>query len=93
MWASDKEMAPRSSHLPGPWPTTLRRNAVDERILAQRAQYSPTDQEHKGSEERRNCFYCLEGWVFLGSLDHDGREVYESIRCKRCDSTGVLKRS
>jgi hypothetical protein len=29
-----------------------RRNAVGERILAQREQHSPTDQEHKGREER-----------------------------------------
>ena len=69
-----------------------RRNAVDERILAQHAQYSPTDQEHEDSEDR-NCFYCLSGWVFLGSLDHDGEEIVESIRCRRCNSTGVLKRS
>jgi hypothetical protein len=62
---------------------------VDERILAQRAQPSPTDQEDKGSEER-NCFYCLSGWVFLGSIGHEGEEVYEAIRCKRCDGTGVL---
>jgi hypothetical protein len=62
---------------------------VDERILAQRAQCSPIDQEH----EERNCFYCLEGWVFLGSLDHDGEEVVEAIRCRRCNGTGVLKRS
>ena len=38
--------------------------------------------------ERRNCFYCLEGWVFLGSLDHDGEEVVESVRCRRCGGTG-----
>ncbi len=38
------------------------------------------DPEH---EERTNCFYCLEGWVFLGSLDHDGEEVYEPMRCRR----------
>jgi hypothetical protein len=68
-----------------------RRNAVDERILAQRAQHSPTDQEHKGREER-NCFYCLSEWVFFGSLDHDGREVYESVRCRRCKGTGRMNR-
>jgi hypothetical protein len=45
---------------------------VDERILAQRAQHSPIGQDHKGSKER-NCFYCLEGWVFLGSIGHDAR--------------------
>jgi hypothetical protein len=63
---------------------------VDERILAQRAQHPPTEQGHEGQEER-NCFYCLEGWVFLGSLDHDGEEIVEAIRCRRCGGTGVLK--
>jgi hypothetical protein len=63
---------------------------VDERILAQRAQHSPTDQEEKRSEERRSCFYCLEGWVFLGSLDHDGEEIVEIIRCRRCCGTGRM---
>jgi hypothetical protein len=63
---------------------------VDERILAQLAQHSPTDQEHEGSEEQRSCFYCLEGWVFLGSIGHDGEEVYEVIRCRRCGGTGQL---
>jgi hypothetical protein len=62
---------------------------VDERILAQRTQYSPTNQEHEGSEER-NCFYCLSGWVFLGSLDHDGEEVIDSVRCLKCGGTGKL---
>ncbi len=56
---------------------------MDERILAQHAQYSLTDQEHENSEER-NCFYCLEGWVFLGSLGHDGEEIIDAIRCRRC---------
>jgi hypothetical protein len=55
---------------------------VDEGILAQRAQHSPTDQEHKGREER-NCFYCLEGCVFLGSIGHDGEEFVETIRCRK----------
>ena len=40
--------------------------------------------------ERRNCFYCLEGWVFLGSLDHDGEGMYESILCRRCGGTSRL---
>ena len=63
---------------------------MDERILAQRAQPSPTDQEHKRHEER-NCFYCLEGWVFLGSIGHDGEEVVESIRCRTCKGTGRIE--
>jgi hypothetical protein len=79
-------MAPRERQLPGAWPTE-RKPAVDERILAQRAQHSPIDQEHQGSEER-NCFYCLSGWVFLGSLNHDGEEIVEAIRCRRCKGTG-----
>ena len=66
-----------------------RRNAVDERILAQRAQHSSTDQDQEGSEER-NCFYCLSGWVFLGSLDHDGEEVFDAIRCRKCGGTGRM---
>jgi hypothetical protein len=61
---------------------------VDERILAQRAQPASSDRESSGE---RNCFYCLEGWVFLGSLDHDGEEVVESIRCRKCDGTSRTK--
>ena len=65
---------------------------MDERILAHRAHPSPTDQEHQASEER-NCFYCLEGWVFLGSLDYDGEEMVEAIRCRRCGGRGRVKNS
>ena len=46
-----------------------------------------TDQE----EQERSCFYCLEGWVFLGSLNHDGEVVIEPIRCRRCKGTGRLR--
>ena len=63
---------------------------MDERILAQRAQHSPSDQEQEGGEER-NCFYCLSGWVFLGSLGHDGEEIVEAIRCRRCGGTGQIR--
>jgi hypothetical protein len=73
-------------------PAHRERTTVDERILAQHAQSSPTDQEHKGSREERNCFYCLSGWVFLGSIGHDGEEVYEAIHCRRCRGTGQLNR-
>ncbi len=62
---------------------------MDERILAQRARRSPTDQELEGNEER-NCFYCLEGWVFLGSLDYDGEDAIDSVHCRQCDGTGKL---
>jgi hypothetical protein len=88
-------MAPAVRQHPGTWPTTtdrVKEATVDERILAQRAQHSPTDQEQEVHEERRSCFYCLEGWVFLGSIGHDGEEVYEAIHCRRCKGTGRLNR-
>ena len=89
MKPSDKEVGPRRVEAPGTRPTE-REQTVDERILAQRAQHSLTDQEQDGSEERRSCFYCLSGWVFLGSLGHDGEEIVEAIRCRRCGGTGRL---
>ena len=69
--------------LPGTRPTESE-VTVDEKILAQHAQHSSTGEEQEGSEKPRSCFYCLEGWVFLGSLDHDGEEIVEAIRCRRC---------
>jgi hypothetical protein len=63
---------------------------VDERILAQRAEASPLDQEHKGREER-DCFYCLSGWVFLGSIGREGEEIVEAIRCRKCGGTGRIQ--
>jgi hypothetical protein len=65
---------------------------VDKDILAQRAQHSPTDQEHGGYEERRSCFYCLSGWVLLGSIGHEGEEVVEAIRCRCCKGTTQINR-
>jgi hypothetical protein len=62
---------------------------VDKEILAQQAQHSLTDQEDKCRGER-DCFYCLEGWVFLGSIGHDGEEVYEANRCRKCGGTGRI---
>ncbi len=64
---------------------------MDKQSLAHPAHPSTADQEHEGKEDR-NCFYCLEGWVFLGSLDHDGGEIVEAIRCRRCDATGRTSR-
>jgi hypothetical protein len=81
-------MAPQERQLPGTRPTEGIQT-VDEGILAQRAQHSPIDQEQEDSEER-NCFYCLSGWVFLGSLDHDGEEIVEAIRCRRCSGTSRI---
>jgi hypothetical protein len=64
---------------------------VDNRSLAHQERTIHVDEyHHGGSEERRSCFYCLEGWVFLGSLDHDGEEVVEAMRCRRCRGTGRI---
>ena len=51
------------------------------------------DQAHGGGsgELRRSCFYCLEGWVFLGSIGPEGEEIYEAIRCQRCKGTGWIE--
>jgi hypothetical protein len=38
-------------------------------------------------DRERECFYCLSGWVFLGSLDHDGEEVFDALRCRKCSGT------
>jgi hypothetical protein len=48
---------------------------VDEKSLAQgeRTVRVDQDQEH---EQERNCSFGLWSWVFLGSIDHDGEEVY-----------------
>jgi hypothetical protein len=82
-------VAPQERQLPGPRPTESE-VTVDERILAQHAQHSSTDHERVGSDER-NCFHCLSGWVFLGSLNHDGEEIVEAIRCRRCGGRGWLR--
>lgn len=41
-------------------------------------------------QEQRPCF-CLEGWVFIGSIGYDGEEIIESVRCRRCGGTGALR--
>jgi hypothetical protein len=81
-------MAPQVRQTPRDPAHRERMPTVDERILAQHAQPSPTDQEHEGGVEERTCFYCLSGWVFLGSLGHDGEEIVEAVRCRRCNGTG-----
>jgi hypothetical protein len=63
---------------------------VDEKSLAHPAHGVPVERDLEGSEDR-GCFYCLEGWVFLGSLDHDGEEMVEAIRCRKCGGMGKVK--
>jgi hypothetical protein len=86
-------MAPRVLATPrDPAHSHQRRSAVDERSLAQEKRTVRVERDHEGSEEhgRRSCFYCLEGWVFLGSIGHDGEEVIEGILCRRCKGTGWI---
>ena len=73
-------MAPQVRQHPGARPTE-RTLAVDEKSLAHAAH---NIREEQASEQQRSCFYCLEGWVFLGSIGHDGEEVLDAIRCRRC---------
>jgi hypothetical protein len=54
------------------------------------AQEPRPDRDDRSCQERRSCFYCLGGWVFLGSLDHDGEEIVDSVRCRQCGGTGKL---
>jgi hypothetical protein len=84
-----KEMAPRVLAHPGTRPTE-RMPTVDKQILARTGRTVPVEHDHQDSEEQMSCFYCLEGWVFLGSLDHDGEEVVDAIRCRRCKGTGRI---
>jgi hypothetical protein len=72
---------------PGARPTETE-ETVDEKSLAQGECHVRVDQDQE--QERRSCFYCLEGCVFLGSLDHDVEEIVESIRCRRCGGTGRI---
>ncbi len=79
-------MAPRELPLPGTRPTATKEATVDERSLAHTARRVRADE---GSEEEQesSCFYCLSGWVFLGSIGHDGEEVIETVRCRRCKTS------
>jgi hypothetical protein len=65
---------------------------VDDDILARPSHTVRVDEDQEDSDEKRSCFYCLEGWVFLGSIGHDGEEVVEAIRCRRCKGTARIKR-
>jgi hypothetical protein len=85
-------MAPAVQQHPGTRPTTtscVKEATVDNDILARSGRTVRVDEEYEGSEER-NCFYCLEGWVFLGSLGHDGAEVFDAVRCRKCGGIGRI---
>ena len=62
---------------------------MDKDILAPSGQPFGVSQE-KHDEKSTSCFYCLEGWVFLGSLGYDGEEVFDAVRCRKCGGTGQI---
>ena len=64
---------------------------MDKDILARSGHTVGTGEGKHAEEGGRSCFYCLEGWVFLGSLDHDGEEIVEAIRCRKCGGMGRVK--
>ena len=77
------------------WPTEERVPTVDETRISPDgegfyASFSEANYTHAKQAER-DCFYCLEGWVFLGSIDYDGWEVIESLRCRKCGGTGRVE--
>jgi hypothetical protein len=71
---------------PGTWPTEDKEKPVGEKRLAQgeRTVRVDQDQEH---EQERNGSFALWCWVFLGSIDHDGEAVYETICGRRRGGT------
>src|SRR5215204_1941298 len=81
---------------PEAWPTEERVSTVDEIRISPAGEgfyASPSEANHTHAEQaERDCFFCLEGWVFLGSIDHDGWEVFEAIRRRRCGGTGRIRR-
>jgi hypothetical protein len=98
MWydtAIDKGTASRVMAHPEARPTEERDSTVDEiRISPSGDGFYAASSEatHTHAEQaERDCSFCLEGWVFLGSIDHDGWEVFEAIRCRRCGGPGGIE--
>jgi len=87
--------ASRMRQHPEAWPTEERVSTVDEIRISPAgdgfyAAASEANYTHAEQVERY-CSFCLEGWVFLGSIDHDGWEVIEAIRCRRCGGPGRIE--
>jgi len=94
MWydsSIDQETASLVMAHPEAWPTEERVSTVDEIRISPDGDgfYAAASEANHTHPERaeRGCSFCLEGWVFLGSIDHDGGEVFEAIRCRRCGGT------
>jgi hypothetical protein len=80
---------------PEAWPTEERVSTVDEIRISPEGDgfyVAAGGADHTHAEQAElGCFFCLEGWVFLGSIDHDGWEVFEAIRCRRRGSTSRVE--
>src|SRR5215213_399594 len=92
-----KESSDGDGHLLGARPTERVQTVDDfsvncDKLAGDELAYAGTSKRtHKGTQDReRECFYCLSGWVFLGSLDYDGQEVFDAVRCRRCGGTGRI---
>jgi hypothetical protein len=98
MWyitAVDEGTASQVMAHPEAWPTEERVSTVDEIRISSAGEgfYAASSQANHTHAEReeRDCYFCLNGWVFLGSIDHDGWELVEAIRCRRCGGTGSIE--
>jgi hypothetical protein len=98
MWyvtAVDKGTASQVMVHPEAWPTEERVSTVDEIRISPKGDgfYVAANEGNYTHAEQgeRDCSFCLQGWVFLGSIDHDGWEVIEAIRCRRCGGTGRIE--
>jgi hypothetical protein len=84
-------MASWTRQHPEAWPTEERVTTVDEVRISpdgEGFQAAASGANHTHVEQaERGCSFCLEGWVFIDSIDHDGGEVFEAFRCRRCGGT------
>jgi hypothetical protein len=86
-------MAPLVVKHPGARPTNSLEEPVDDTSVraGDPFDHAASRRRDDAHDKERDCFYCLSGWVFLGSLDHDGEEVFDAVRCRRCGGTGRLR--
>jgi hypothetical protein len=84
--------------LPHPEARPIGRSPMDNRSVADATVRSHDPEAHDQAQaheeqeqaESRPCFYCHMGRVCIGSLTHDGEEIVEVYRCRRCQGSGVL---
>ena len=86
-------MAPLVVKHPGARPTKSLEEPVDDTSVraGDPFDHAASRRQSDTDDRERECFYCLSGWVFLGSIDHDGEEVFDAVRCRRCGGTGRIR--